>query len=347
MEESGWRAKAAGRPRATVGVWGIAALFVGGALIALILLVGFLSSFDKTNGGEIAVVRNGGLFDNHKVRQVIAPASGLTSTGFWSQVHKYPAQQRFYTISANPAEGDLQTVDVVHVPTSDGVFVGIEGTVYFTLNTDTTNCQGTNTKNLQDRLPSCPIAQFDNKYGTRTFGGEHPFDGDAGFGHFLNQVIRPVIDNNLREQIGNFPCKELVSSCALVQNQGNVKGVSSVQGRKNNANLVAIQDTINTSLRNDLRSELGGDYLVGIRFILRGVTLPEKVQQAVDDAQAAFGAVSLSEAHVRQASLDAKANRLRQSGYRSCPACAKIDELKAIPSSITTFAPGGNFAVGP
>ena len=347
MEESGWRARASRRPSGAGGAWLLAAVFVGGALLALIFVVGWLSSFDKTSGGEIAVVRNGGIFDNHKVRQVIAPASGLTSTGMWSQVHKYPAQQRFYTISAKGNEGDVQGIDVVHVPTSDGVFVGIEGTLYFTLNTDVSTCQGTNSKELQARQPTCPIAQFDTKFGTRTFGGEHPYDGDRGWASFLNQAIRPVIDNNLREQIGNFPCKELVSSCALVQNQGNVRNVSAVQGRKNNANLIRIQNAINVSLRNDLRSELGGDYLVGIRFILRGVTLPDKVQAAVDDAQAAFGAVSLSEAHVKQAALDAKANRIRQSGYRGCPACAKIDELKAIPSSIQTFAPGGNFAVTP
>ena len=289
------------------------------ALLLLILVIGWLSGYDKTNGGQIAVVRNGGPFDNHKVRKVVAPASGLVYTGMWSDVHKYPAQQRFYTISANPDEGDQRTVDVVHVPTSDGVFVGIEGTLYFTLNTDTTGCGGTNSGNLQRRHPSCAIAEFDNRFGTRTFGGEHPYDGDLGWDNFLAQVIRPVIDNNLREQIGNFPCKELISSCALVQNQGDVRDVSASQGRKNNANLIAIQNAINTSLRTDLRTELGGEYLTGLRFILRGVTLPPKVQQAVDDAQAAFGAVSLSEAHVKQASLEAKANRSARAATRTAP----------------------------
>jgi regulator of protease activity HflC (stomatin/prohibitin superfamily) len=333
--------------RPTVGPWGAIAAVGAIAVVLLILLIGWISGFDKTSGGEIAVVRNGGAFDNHRVRQIVAPASGLVYTGMWSDIHKYPAQQRFYTISANPNEGDQGTVDVVHVPTSDGVFVGIEGTLYFTLNTDTAGCTGTNSSNLQRRHPSCVIAEFDNRFGTRTFGGFHPYDGEAGWDNFLNQVIRPVIDNNLREQIGNFPCKELISSCALVQNQGNVRNVSAAQGRKNNANLIAIQNAINTSLRADLRSELGGDYLTGLRFILRGVTLPPKVQDAVDDAQAAFGAVSLSEAHVKQAALEAKANRIRQSGYRGCPACARIDALKAIPSSIHTFAPGGSFAVTP
>jgi regulator of protease activity HflC (stomatin/prohibitin superfamily) len=317
------------------------------AIVLLVLLIGWISGFDKTSGGEIAVVRNGGMFDNHKVRQVVEPASGLVYTGMWSDIHKYPAQQRFYTISANPNEGDAGTVDVVHVPTSDGVFVGIEGTLYFTLNSNTAGCQGSNSSNLQRRHPACVIAEFDNRFGTRTFGGYHPYEGEAGWDNFLNQVIRPVIDNNLREQIGNFPCQELISSCALVQNQGNVRDVSAAQGKKNNANIIAIQNAINTSLRADLHSELGGEYLTGLRFILRGVTLPPQVQDAVDDAQAAFGAVSLSEAHVKQAALDAKANRIRQSGYRGCPACAKIDQLKAIPSTIRTFAPGGSFAVTP
>jgi regulator of protease activity HflC (stomatin/prohibitin superfamily) len=323
------------------------ALVVVVALVLLVFLIAWFGGYDKTSGGEVAVVRNGGLLDNHRVRQVISPASGLTFTGFWSDVHKYPAQQRFYTISARPGVGDVRAVDVVHVPTSDGVFVGIEGTLYFTLNSDTTRCQGTNSDALNSATTQCPLAQFDTKFGTRTFSGMHPYDGENGWDAFLNQIVRPVIDNNLREQIGNFPCQELVSSCALVQNRGNVGSVSSGLGRKNNANLIRIQNAINTSLEQDLHNELGGDYLTGIRFILRGVTLPQKVQAAVDDAQAAFGQVSSSEAHVKQAALDAKANRIRQRGYRDCPACAKIDELKAIPSSIQTFAPGGNFAVGP
>jgi regulator of protease activity HflC (stomatin/prohibitin superfamily) len=335
-------ARTGGRPP-----WGVLTGLGAVALLVVILLVGWISGYEKTNGGEIAVVRNGGPLDNHRIRQVVEPASGLVYTGMWSDVHKYPGQQRFYTISANPNEGDARVVDVVHVPTSDGVFVGIEGTLYFNLNTDTSNCSGTNSATLQRRHPACPIAEFDNRFGTRTFGGYHPYDGETGWDNFLAQVIRPVIDNNLREQIGNFPCKELVSSCALVQNQGNVRSVSATQGKKNNANLISIQDSINTSLRADLRSELGGDYLVGLRFILRGVTLPPKVQSAVDDAQAAFGAVSLSEAHVKQAALDAKANRIRESGYRSCPACARIDALKAIPPTVHTFAPGGAFAVSP
>src|SRR2546423_425819 len=81
------------RPRNAGALWLFALGIVGVALIALILLIGWIGGYDKTNGGEIAVVRNGGLFDNHKIRQVVSPASGLIYTGMWSDVHKYPAQQ--------------------------------------------------------------------------------------------------------------------------------------------------------------------------------------------------------------------------------------------------------------
>lgn len=58
------------------------------------------------NGGEVAVVRNGGPFDNHRIRQVIDPGSSITYVGMYSSTHKYPAQQRFYTITSVPHAGD-------------------------------------------------------------------------------------------------------------------------------------------------------------------------------------------------------------------------------------------------
>lgn len=69
------------------------------------------------------------------------------------------------------------------------------------------------------------------------------------------------------------------------------------------------------------------------------MTLPDNVQAAVDKAQAAFAAVSESRAKVAQAKADAEANEIRQQGYSKCPACATIDEMKAIPPNVTIFAP--------
>ena len=155
-----------------------------------------------------------------------------------------------------------------------------------------------------------------------------------------------MIDNDLREQINAFRCAELVSSCSLVQN-ARTNPVAPGGGHSNNGNIAKVQQAINQSLATDLRGTLGGDFFTSIRFNLVRITLPPKVQNAVDDAQAAFAQVTEAQARVESARADAEANRIRQRGYADCPACARIDELKAIPASVQTFAPGAGFAVTP
>jgi len=43
--------------------------------------------------------------------------------------------------------------------------------------------------------------------------------------------------------------------------------------------------------------------------------------------------------------IDAQADAARQSGYDSCPTCALIDVMQALPDGLTTYAPGTGFAV--
>jgi len=150
------------------------------AAFALIVVGGIglgvvTSGYQKTNGGEVGVVRNGGPLDNNRIRQVIEPASSLTWTGAFSTTHPYPAQQRFYTITADQTRGDRTGVDVVRIPTSDGVDVGIEGTIYFTLTLD-----------------HASLRTFDDKFGTCSFRGSdgtnrHAYDGDDGWSTFTDQ----------------------------------------------------------------------------------------------------------------------------------------------------------------
>lgn len=315
-------------------------LLVAGLVIATALvtgLVGVFTGFDKTTGGEIGVVRNGGWFDDNRVRDVIEPGSGLTWTGFWSVTHKYPAQQRFYTITADAGRGDRTGVDVVHTPSSDGVDLGIEGTIYFTLNLDETSMKA-----------------FDNKFGTRQFRGvdgtlRYPYDGDEGWSTFLDAIVRPVIDNDLRIQINNFRCAELVSSCALVQNGSLNSGAAATPvaatGGQNNTNIAKVQDAVNSSLPGDLREMLGGTFFEGIKFNLARITLPQTVQDAVNKAQAAYAAVSEAQAKVAQAQAEADANKKRQEGYNACLTCSQIDIVKALPPGLTTYAPGANTAI--
>jgi regulator of protease activity HflC (stomatin/prohibitin superfamily) len=299
-------------------------------IVVLPLLGGLLGGFERTSGGEVAVIRNGGPLDNNKIRQVIDPGSGATWTGLWSHTHKYPAQQRFYTITSDTERGERAGVDVVTVPSSDGVNMGIEGTLYFGLNLDHET-----------------LRQFDNKFGTRKFTAadgksRYAYDGDDGWSAFLDQIIRPVIDNDLRTQVNSFRCAELVSSCALVQNNSGGSQQTSLKAQSNNANIAKVQNAINTSLAQDLRQTLGADFLTGIHFNLARVTLPASVQQAVDSAQAAFAAVSEAQAKVAQARAEAAANQARQNGYNKCPTCADIEKLKALPKGITVYAPGSD-----
>jgi regulator of protease activity HflC (stomatin/prohibitin superfamily) len=302
-------------------------------VVGLVVVVSVLTTgLYKTPAGEIGVVRNGGPLNNSRVRQIVQPASSLTWIGLFSSTHTYPAQQRFYTITSDAARGDRAGVDVENLPTSDGVEVGVEGTVYFTLNTDPQT-----------------LTRFDDKYGTRRYsshegGFYYPWEDEAGWDAFLDQVVRPVISNDLREEIGNVPCAELQASCALVQNGGNLQQVSQQAG-KGNVNIAKIQDAINASLADDLKTTLGGQFIVDVRFNLAKITLPKQVQDAINQAQAAFAAVTEAQAKVQQAKAEAQANEARQQGYVACPACAQIDTLKAIPPNVTTFAPGAGFAV--
>lgn len=311
---------------------------LAGAIVLIVALTAVIGGFDKTAGGEVGVVRNGGWFDNNRVRQVIPPASGLTWTGTYSTTHRYPAQQRFYTITSDAKRGDRTGVDVVNTPSSDGVEMGIEGTIYFTLNLD------------PDTLKA-----FDTKFGTRQFRGvdgqlRYAYDGDEGWSTFLDAIVRPVIDNDLRIQINSFRCAELVSSCALVQNGAQRTGAPApanpdTGGQTNNTNIAKVQEAVNSSLPKDLAEMLGGNFFEGIKFNLARVTLPQTVQDAVNKAQAAYAQVSEAQARVAQAKAEAEANKTRQQGYDACSACAQIDIIKALPPGVTTYAPGAGATV--
>jgi hypothetical protein len=120
--------------------------------------------------------------------------------------------------------------------------------------------------------------------------------------------------------------------------------VNAVTG-KSNLNIAKIQDSINTSLAQDLTGTLGGPFITGVRFNLAKITLPDQLQEAINKAQAAFAGVTEAQAKVQQAKAEAEANKQRQLGYQTCPVCAQIDTMKAIPPNVTTFAPGAGFAI--
>jgi regulator of protease activity HflC (stomatin/prohibitin superfamily) len=317
---------------------GVAALIVIviGLITGIAALVGVMTAWDSTTAGDVAVIRNGGPFSNSNIRGHIDPASGLTWTGIWSTTHHYPAQQQYYTISATPDQGAVLGVDTVTVPSQDGVNLTLQGTLYYSLNWADTSI----------------LDKFDDKFGTRSYpvpngSSLRAYDGTDGWNAFVGEIIRPVLNNDLRQQIGDFSCSDLVSSCALVDNatQQALNQHPASTGLSNSQNIVRVENAIDANLTTDLNNTLGAAYFTGIRFNLSQVDLPGPVQEQVDQAQAAYAAVSQAQAQKQQASIQAQANQIRQQGYAQCPACAQIDIMKAIPPSITTFAPGAGFAI--
>jgi regulator of protease activity HflC (stomatin/prohibitin superfamily) len=308
-------------------------------VIALVVVLGvvvpgiaFASGFTKADGGHVVVVRNGGPFDDNSIRQVIQPNSSLTSTGLFSNGHPYPSTQRNFKVSG---QEDADSNEVINVPTKDGVLVGVEGTFYFDVNfTD------------EDVMSA-----FDDKYGTRTYPGPdgqiYAWDGDEGWSAFLNFTLGNLVQNVLRQEIGNVECADLVASCSLAANSSAQAAAAAVIDPNANGNqtINQVQTAVNDAFSRDVNDVLGVDILVHPRFVLSKIELPQNVQDAINQAQAAFAGVTESQAALQRAQIDAQADAARQSGYNSCPTCAQIDVLRALPDGLTTYAPGTGFTV--
>ena len=322
-----------GRPASGRSAFKITAVAVVVTIAVIAGLIALLGGYGSTDGGHIAVVRNGGPLDNTKIRQIVQPGSGRTRIGLYSTMHKYPTSQRFFTISST---GNADANESVTVPTADGVNVGVEGTAYFTLNTSSANDYGV-------------LRAFDNAYGTRQFkctgssGSKDLWDGDQGFSCFLDQIFSPVINNDLRTSIGDVKCADLVSSCSLVQNSTAAIDPSKVgQG---NVNLANIEKDISASLTSDLNATLGGDYFQNVKFNLAKIDLDPAVQKAISTAQASFANVSQAQADLKKAQIEAQANEAKQKGYTSCPVCAQQDLIAKLPQGITVYAPGNSSGI--
>lgn len=314
---------------------GIRILIVLVAALVVIFLgvvpgIALLSGFTKADGGHVVVVRNGGPFDDNSIRQVIQPNSGLVSTGLFSAKHAYPSTQRNFKVSgAKNADSN----EVINVPTKDGVLVGVEGTFYFDVNyTD-----------------PAVMRAFDDKYGTRTYpvagsSATYAWDGDDGWSAFLSFTLGNLVQNVLRQEIGNVECADLVASCSLAANNS-AQAAARPGSTSGNETINQVQQAVNDGFTRDVDDVLGVPILIHPRFVLSKVDLPANVQDAINKAQAAFAGVTESQAALQKAQIDAQANAARQSGYNSCPTCAQIDILKALPPGLTTYAPGSGFAV--
>jgi regulator of protease activity HflC (stomatin/prohibitin superfamily) len=295
------------------------------ALMGLLILVGVSGlKFARQPLGYVGVVRNGGPLDNRQVRQILLPGSRITFTGLFSQApHQYPSVRslRTYTITADARRGARPGVDVVSVPTRDGVQIGLEGTVFL---------------RFVGEADPAALRRFDGTVGTRRFplpsGGElYPWQGDDGFAAMLDGVFRAVLDNDLRREVGGFDCAQIVASCALVRPSKRVP-----TGQAGSA-LKTIEERIDRSLSTDLLATIGQPYFRDLRFRLVHVTLPQPVQEAIDEAQAEYANVSRDKARLQQAHYQASRTRRLGRAYRENPALATIDAIRSAPKGSTVI----------
>jgi regulator of protease activity HflC (stomatin/prohibitin superfamily) len=279
--------------------------------------------------GHVGVIRNGGPLDGRSIRQIVMPGAGLTWAGWFSQKpHEYPARSivLLYTVTSDVDRGHRQGVDVVSVPTRDGVQVGIEATAYY-------HFVGERDLNA--------LRRFDKTFGTRSYsagGGAalRPYDGEAGFQAMVENVFRPVLDNDLRREVGAFQCAEVVTACKLVRRVSTDRAHAG-----SSANMAVIQARVNRSLEDDLADALGGRYFVDVHFRLERVTLPRNVQNAVTAAQAGSAQVHVAKAKLREGRYEARRNELLGKSYNDSPGLANVNAVRAAPRQSTVIINSG------
>jgi regulator of protease activity HflC (stomatin/prohibitin superfamily) len=321
---------------------GLGALSLVGLLLAIVLIAS-LTSFKSVDQGHVCVVVNGGPLDDRKVSKVRQPGSGVSTVGLFNHQRCFPSNERQYTLSANPAEADSKIVDVVKVPTKDAVEVYIEGQFRFTLNNDE--------ETLKD---------FYRRYGSRTFGGVHPYDGDSGWESFLAQAFRQPTLTATREAVGQYRCVELRNTCQYVTNaqaavSGRVREVETGQNLEKVAEEIGrtTATRLNTFLSGSCKRPDGADpgtapdfgpcqtYFENVRFTLGQPHFEDSVEASVTAAQTAGADAAtarlqaqkkVEEARGRRrvAEQDAAAIRRTGSAYRQNPVKGRIDLAEAI-----------------
>jgi regulator of protease activity HflC (stomatin/prohibitin superfamily) len=306
-------------------------------VLCIALIVGVAGvRIARGSAGTVGVVRNGGPLDKRTIRQVIMPGQGLTYIGLFSQSpHVYPAAHVTlkYTVTSATTRTPRPATDTIVLPTRDGVQVGVDAAVFFRF-------VGDSDLGL--------LEQFDKSFGTRRYATPnnrqvYPWQSDAAFDAMLDALFRPVLENDLRKEIGRFPCASLVSSCALVQSGAADSGTSTPGTTTPTASIAAIEKRVATTLQRDLATALGDQYFLHIHFRVGRVTLPANVQAAVDEAQMQFTEVNTARAQLEQARYQAKSKRLLGDQYNRSSGLTTIDALKALPSGANVIiSTGGN-----
>lgn len=262
---------------------------IGGFIVVIIviaLLFGAIAfgawalSFKGVDSGEIAFVREGGPFDGRNVTEVRQPGSGPKAIGAFNKQDSLPVTERDLT----------DEVENITVPSRDGVDIVVNGQSLFRLTTDTKLAK-----------------EFYLKYGRRKWDNED-LSSEEGWSAFLRVRLIPILQDTLRQTIGNYDCVQLKNTCVYVLEADKLtdaEGGQQVQQKAKEVNntqvIQAAQDAITTLLQAKLIEGLGGGtvkrdatgkittveggYFEGVRFQNLKPDFTEAIAKRVQEAQ--------------------------------------------------------------
>jgi hypothetical protein len=296
-----------------------------GTAIALVCLALVAAGCrDGAEGGEVKVVREGGPFDSKAIKDCLPPAGKRKWIGVNSSTHAYPAVgvQRYFKITSDPKEGADYNA-VVTAKSADGFNIHLAGTFFF------------ETLFACDGEGRALVESFDKQFGVRKFpdpeGGEAkaPWEGDRGWSSFLNAVMLPIIQNELRVAMLKFNCEEIVSSCALVANR-DATGIDKGAAKETGVNLQRIQEEIEQGFGAELERTFDRQYFAKIGFRMSQPDLDPEIEAKINQSLGAFAAVSQARAKVQQAEQQAAAARKLAELYKRNPQLAELEKWRII-----------------
>lgn len=288
--------------------------FVGSALIAagvaavIALFVVIVSwPFEQVPNGYVGLSYGGGIFEGqHFQGERVGPTS-LFFNGFGDHLYLYPATQRNYIISLNPAEGDRGEADHIEALDQDGVVIKYEVAVYFKLNLD----------KLEEFHKNIGI-----KYHAWCNGAET--DCSDGWVNMLNDSFRQQLENALQNATRQYKTDDFLLA----------------------ETLRTIQTSVATSLKENVNGVLGDDYFCGptyvpggectdFKLVIKKPTLPDGVVDQYRQVQESRIAIQTKDNEIIQAEKEAQAIKARQEALESCGQTCVLYE--AIQSGKITF----------
>ena len=250
-------------------------------------------SYANTGPDEFACAYGGGLFEAETQKGTFEPGSGRDFVGMGDTIIELPANIRNYIIDKDPGSGDVPDIDFIRTPTGDGTQLDYELSVRFRINTDI-GCD------------------FWDETGKR-----FDIDEPEGWSNFLDQNLRPIIENTMKSES---------------QAQGDWEDVWRNRLQDGEPTWTIMQNNIGSRIVTEVNRSLGDDFLCGVSWEPGDTTCPafevliksaqpqdESLMSRYTDIQAAEAATELQTAELnreRERVIQQEANKLAEEQAR-------------------------------